>query len=105
MIVDDFSHYFWCFPLQNKSLVFTTLQNFFTYVHTQFNTTVRALQADNGKEFVNNATTSFFDRLGVRLRLSCPYTSPQNRKANCAIRTINDTMRTLLLQAQMPSHF
>lgn len=35
------------------------LQRFFAYVHTQFNTSVRAL-TDNGKEFVNNASTTFF---------------------------------------------
>jgi hypothetical protein len=34
-----------------------------------------------------------------------PYSSPQNGKAERIIRTVNDTMRTLLLQALMPPSF
>jgi hypothetical protein len=33
----------------------------------------------------------------MQLRMSCPYTSSQNGKAQCMIRTTNDTIRTLLL--------
>jgi len=31
--------------------------------------------------------------------MSCPYTSPQNSKTERMIRTTNDVMRTLLIQA------
>ena len=39
------------------------------------------------------------------VRLSCPYTSPQNGKAERAIRTVNDTMRTLMFQASLEPAF
>jgi len=40
-----------------------------------------------------------------KLRMSCPYTSPQNGKAERMIRTTNDVMRTLLIQASLPPRF
>ena len=46
---------------------------------------------------------SFFR--GVQLRMSCPYTSPQNGKTERMIRTTNDVMRTLLIQASLPPRF
>jgi hypothetical protein len=37
--------------------------------------------------------------------MSCPYTSSQNGKAERMIRTTNDTIHTLLLQAHLLAHF
>jgi len=37
--------------------------------------------------------------------MSCPYTSPQNGKAERMIRTTNDVVRTLLIQASLPPRF
>jgi hypothetical protein len=34
--------------------------------------------------------------------MSCPYTSQQNGKAECSLRTINDILRSLLFQASLP---
>ena len=74
---------------------------FIAYAQTQFGTTPKSFQADNGNEFVN-ATTSFLTARGITLRLSCPYTSPQNGKAERMLRTTTNTIRTMLLHASMP---
>jgi hypothetical protein len=34
--------------------------------------------------------------------MSCPYTSQQNGKAECIIRSVNNVIRTLLIQASLP---
>ncbi|WVZ65392.1 LOW QUALITY PROTEIN: hypothetical protein U9M48_014766 [Paspalum notatum var. saurae] len=70
---------------------------YYLVVSTQFGLTIKAIQCDNGREFDNNASRSFFLTRGVQLRMSCPYTSPQNGKAERMICTTNDVMRTLLL--------
>jgi hypothetical protein len=44
-------------------------------------------------------------RHGTTYRLSCPYKSPQNGKAERSIRSINDVLRTLLFQAELPPTF
>jgi hypothetical protein len=78
VILDDHTHYLWTFPLRLKSNTFSTLANFFSYVTTQFGTTVKAVQCDNGREFDNTHARTFFSTCGVLLRMSCPYTSAQN---------------------------
>ena len=71
VVVDDFSHYSWTFPLRAKSETFPTL-HFFAWVSTQFGLTVKAVQCDNGREFDNSMSRSFFLSRGVQLRMSCP---------------------------------
>ena len=105
VIIDDYSHYMWTFPLRHKSDATTVITNFVAFARTQFDIPVVAMQADNGTEFVNSTLSTFFTGHGIHLRLSCPYTSPQNGKAERALRTLNDITRTLLFQAHMPSSY
>jgi transposase InsO family protein len=105
VLLDDYTHYVWTFPIRNKSDVLPLLQFFHAYIQTQFGLPWLALQTDNGREFDNVALRSFFLAHGVQLRLSCPYTSQQNGKAERILRTLNDCMRTLLLHSAAPSQF
>jgi transposase InsO family protein len=104
VVLDDFSHYVWTFPLRAKSETFTALRHFFAWVSTQFGLTIKAVQCDNGREFDNSTSRVFFLSHGMQLRMSCPYTSSQNGNAERMIRTTNDTIRTLL-QAHLPARF
>jgi hypothetical protein len=105
VILDDFSHFLWTFPLRLKSDTFTTLTHFFAWVSTQFHRPVRALQCDNGREFDNHASRSFFLTHGVQLRLSCPYTFAQNGWAKRMIRTTTNMIRCLLFQVSLPASY
>jgi hypothetical protein len=96
VILDDFSHFLWTFPLRLKSDTFPTLTQFFAWVSTQFHHPVHALQCDNGHEFDNHASRSFFLTHGVQLHLSFPYTSAQNGRAERMIRTTTNMIRCLL---------
>jgi hypothetical protein len=60
VIIDDFSHYSWTFPLRAKYDTFPTLLHFFAWVSTQFGLIVKAVQCDNGREFDNSTSRSFF---------------------------------------------
>nr|CAB3451012.1 unnamed protein product [Digitaria exilis] len=84
---------------------FPTLLHFFAWVSTQFGCTVKAAQCDNGREFDNHTSRDFFLTQGIQLRMSCPYTSSQNGRAERMIRTTNDVIRTLLIQASLPARF
>jgi hypothetical protein len=105
VILDDFSHFLWTFPLRLKSDTFPTLTHFFAWVSTQFRRPVRALQCDNGREFDNNASRSFFLTHGIQLRLSCPYTSAQNGRDERMIRTTTNMLCCLLFQASLPASY
>lgn len=102
VIIDDFTHFCWTYPLTSKSEVRDHLVAFCSYTVTQFSLPVKSIQADNGTEFVNRALQSFLTAKGMHLRLSCPYTSPQNGKAECTLRTLNNICHTLLIHAHMP---
>jgi hypothetical protein len=97
VILDDFTHYLWTFPLKLKSDTFTTLSNFVAYVATQFSCTIKAIQCDNGHEFNNSSTWTFLLSKGTQLWMSCPYTSPQNSKSERIIHSINNVIHTLLI--------
>jgi transposase InsO family protein len=75
VILDDFTHYVWTFPLRHKSNFLATFVLFHGFVQTQFQCSIACLQANNGKEFVNHALRSFLAAQGMGLRLACPYTS------------------------------
>jgi hypothetical protein len=105
VILDDFTHYLWTFPLKLKFDTFTTLSNFFAYLSTQFGRTVKAIQCDNGREFDNSSTRIFLLSNGTQLQMSYPYTSPQNGKVEHIIRSVNNVIRTLLIQASLPERY
>src|SRR4051812_28857804 len=105
VILDDYSHYIWTFPLRAKSDAHTIFLNFYQYTLVHFGLPIRFIQCDNGREFDNNRNRDFFLSKGTLLRFSCPYTSPQNGKAERSLRSINDILRTLLLQASLPPRF
>jgi hypothetical protein len=102
VILDDFTHYLWTFPLKLKYDTFTTLYNFFAYVATQFGGIVKAIQCDNGREIDNSSTQTFLLSKGTQLRISCSNTSSQNGKAERIIHSISNVIHTLLIQASLP---
>jgi hypothetical protein len=59
VMLDDFSHFCWTFPLTHKSEVHKHMANFCAFVQTQFGLPVRNIQADNGTEFANHNLKSF----------------------------------------------
>ena len=50
-------------------------------MQTQFKSTIKALQCDNGGEYDNKAFKDFLATQGTTFRFSCPYTSQQNGRA------------------------
>ena len=67
VILDDFSHFVWTFPLLKKSDVPATLVAFYSYVATQFGRPIHALQTDNGKEFDNLAIRTLLTNNGTMI--------------------------------------
>ena len=101
LFLDHYSHFLWVFPLRRKSEVFSKFIHFTNYVQTQFKCQIKSLQCDNGGEYNNTQFHNFFSSKGIVVRFSCPHTSQQNGKSERMIRTINNTIRTLLFQASL----
>jgi hypothetical protein len=90
------------FSASKKSEVHQHLFELVALAKKQLSSPIKRFQADNGAEFINTATTKFFAAQGTHLHSSCPYTSPQNGKAERIIRTLNNSIRTMLLHASLP---
>jgi hypothetical protein len=105
LFLDDYTNFLWTFPLAQKSQVFQTFKNFHAYVQTQFKTSIKSLQCDNGKEYDNKLFHDFCQQHGISFRFSCPYTSSQNGKSERKIRSINNIIRTILSQSKVPLSF
>ena len=78
---------------------------FRNYVHTQLKCEIRSFQCDHGGEFDNRNLHKLFSENGIQFRFSCPKTSQQNGKSERMVRTINNLIRTLLFQANLPPTF
>jgi transposase InsO family protein len=79
--------------------------NFHPYARTQFGLPIKVIQVDNGTKFVNHNISTFLAQNNIITRLSYPYTSPQNGKAEYMLHTLNNTIQTLLIHTFMPPTF
>ncbi|GJX85298.1 ribonuclease H-like domain-containing protein [Tanacetum coccineum] len=105
LFLDHYSQFVWVYPLVNKSDVMSKFVLFRNYVRTQFKCEIKSFQCDHGGEFDNRRLHTLFAENGIQFRFSCPQTSQQNGKSERMIRTINNLIRTLLFQANLPPTF
>lgn len=105
VVLDDHTHYAWTFPLRRKSDVFEILITFHAFVSTQFQRPILAFRTDNGREFDNRAFRVFLAKHGIAFQLSCPYSSPQNGRAERIIRTLTEGLHSLLFHASLSPKF
>jgi hypothetical protein len=57
-VVDDYTRFTWIFLMRHKNKTQSLLKQFFSYVHTQFDSHIKIFQSDNGGEFLS--LRSFF---------------------------------------------
>jgi hypothetical protein len=74
-------------------------------VSNQFARNIKAIQCDNGHKFDNSSTWIFLLSNGTQLWMLCSYTSLHNGKAERIIHSINNVIRTLLIQASLPGRY
>ena len=98
--IDDFSRYTWIYLLKHKSDVFSAFQNFQQLVERKHNKKIKAMQSDWGGEY--EKLNSFFQRVGISHRVSCPHAHQQNGAAERKHRHIVEVGLALLAHASMP---
>ncbi|KAL8139424.1 hypothetical protein V2J09_005445, partial [Rumex salicifolius] len=97
-----FIHYVWTFPFRNKSEVYYKFEQFFSYVKKHVHATIQNVQCDHGGEFDNKNVHTLFGKPETLFRFSCPHTLQQNDKVERILCTLNNVIRTLLFQANLP---
>lgn len=99
-IVDDFSKYFWIFPVACKSEVSTVFPQFQVMVEKNFNRSIKSIQTNGDGEFV--ALQKLLALNGISHRKTCHYTHHQNGTVERKHRQIVDIGLSLLAQSHVP---
>jgi hypothetical protein len=102
-IVDDFSCYFWVFPLTCKSDVITVFTNFKRLVENFFGHSIKSVQTDGGWEFIR--VQKLLKSHGISYRQTYPHTHHQKGSVERKIRHIVDTSLALLAHSHVPFKF
>ncbi|XP_037930157.1 uncharacterized protein LOC119664864 [Teleopsis dalmanni] len=66
---------------------------------------IKALQSDNGREYVNSEFNLFLRKFGIQRRLTAPYTPEQNGIAERKNRTLVEMARCMMKQAEVRPNF
>ena len=103
--VDDFTHYIWVYPLKTKDQVFERLQEWKTLVENSSKWKLKVLRTDNGGEYTSGRAEAYLRTSGVKHELTIPKTPQQNGVAERLNRTLVETARSMLLDAQLPQKF
>ncbi|KAJ0536907.1 putative RNA-directed DNA polymerase [Helianthus annuus] len=94
------------YPVKNKTKFYTVLQTFLRLVQTQLSRKIKVFQSDGGIEFTNKFVRKILDENDTFHRFSCPYTAPQNGRAERKHRHIVETGLAMLFHANVPiSHW
>lgn len=103
--MDDYSRYTWLFLLKTKDQTVKAMIVFINMVLNQFNTAVKVIRTDNGKEFINIECQKLFQEKGILHQKSCPYTPQQNEVVERKHRTLLNVTRALMMQLKVLTCF
>jgi len=87
----------WVYFLKSKDEAATAIEQFVNMVECQFSATILCFKTDNGGEYVNNRTQTFWSNKGIRHEPIVTYNQESNGIPECYNRTIQNMVRSMLL--------
>ena len=105
IFVDDCTRMTWIYFLKHKSEVVEKFILFYKMIQNQFQTTIKTLRSDNGREFLNSSMTQFCKDKGIIHQTSCAYTPEHNGVAERKNRTILEMTRAIMIESKVPKYF
>lgn len=93
---DDYSHFRLIFFMKSKEEVSGHFENVIKFIEKQCGHKMKALQSDNGTEFVNSKMKEIIDANGIHHRRSIAYTPEQNGCVERENRTIMESARSMI---------
>ena len=98
---DDKSRYTWVYVLKSKDQVFERFLEWKALVERQSKHKLKALRTDNGGEYTSNAFEKYLRDEGIRHERTVPKTPQQNGVAERLNRTLVESARSMLLDANL----
>ncbi|CAI5489804.1 unnamed protein product [Closterium sp. Naga37s-1] len=105
LLQDRKTRYVWVRQVAKKSDVLLEFKKWLVWVERQTKKSVLMLRSNRGGEFLRKKFTDFVDDKGIVHNLACPYTPQQNGMAEWEMRTVVETVRTMLLHIGVQHHW
>jgi transposase InsO family protein len=103
--IDDCSRRVWVYFLNHKSDLLTAFKQYKALVENQSHKRIKVLRTDNGGEYISHQMQSFLKENGIEWQPTAPHTPEHNGVAERMNRTLLDTARTMLIEANLDNKF
>ena len=105
VIVNDFSRYTWVELFREKSEACEKMENLCKRLQNEKGVPIVKIRSDHGKEFENARFESFCKKKRIKKEFLAPKTSQQNGVVKRKNRVIQEMVRVMLLNKQIPKKF
>ncbi|CAI7834790.1 unnamed protein product [Closterium sp. NIES-54] len=105
LLKDRKNRYVWVRLIAKKSDALVVFEKWLKLVERQTLKTVKMLRFDSGGEFLGRAFTDLVEDKGILHNLTRPYAPQQNGMADREMRTVVETVRTMLLHMGVKHHW
>nr|KYP63600.1 Retrovirus-related Pol polyprotein from transposon TNT 1-94 [Cajanus cajan] len=102
--IDEFSRCTWVYLMKDRTELLSIFMSFFNEIKNQFGRLIKIFRSDNAKEYFSSELSSFLSSQGVLHQSTCPHTPQQNGIAERKNRHLVETVRTLMLNTNVPVH-
>jgi hypothetical protein len=103
--IDDFTHFTVAYPISSKTEIPRFFRKYEAMATAHFNLKISRFRSDNGREYMMNALMEHFEKQGIQMECTVPYTPEQNGVAERLNRTIVEKARCMLLSSNLPKSF
>lgn len=104
-LIDDYSRFTVVRLIKSKDEVPKVVQEYIASMNTRFGRKPIAIRTDNGKEYVTQELKNFLKREGIQHQLTVPYTPEQNGVAERKNRSLTESAKCMLLDANLDNRF
>ena len=105
VVVDDFSRYSWVEFLREKSEASDKMERLCKKLQNEKGVPIVKIKSDHGKEFENAKFEAFCNEHGIKKEFSTPKTPQQNGVVERKNRVIQEMVRVMLLNKDIPQKF
>ncbi|CAI7771711.1 unnamed protein product [Closterium sp. NIES-54] len=101
LLKDLHTRFVWVVPIAKKSEMLQEFEKWLVLLERHTKKSVLMFRSDRGGEFLGKAFTNFDDRKGIIQDLTCLDTPQQNGMAEWEMRTVVDSVRTMLQHMEL----
>ena len=104
-LIDEYSRYCQVYFLKSKSETTDAIKKYIVWAERQTGEVLKCLKSDNGGEYINENLAEYFISKGIDHSFSSPYCPQTNGLAERKNRTLKESARSMMYEANLPNSF